>query len=275
MRRAHGVLPVTLLMLAGACEQAPEKVQLESNAESFFIEQDSLASIRHIGRDSLSDSAYVVRLVPEPDGQTVAIVFADPAQGISAGLALLEPASQRVELVWPDSVGEVWWGADHRLVFQSTGTMGVHAIVDVHADSLEHLEAAHDTVPPGGLGDRRWENDARARATAYIDSIRGQPEGVPQQGQLRYTVTSFTPAPADSLVAFYVTARSTSGDRLNPSWYLLHLRSGTIAPVDSLIGRADALLPGAAAWNESGQFIYARGPVLYTARVSAATNSLQ
>ena len=275
MRRALGVLTVTLLALAGACEQAPEKVQLESNAESFFVEQDSLASVRRVGRDSLSDSAYVVRLIPEPDGQTVAIVFADPARGISAGLALLDPGSQRVELVWPDSVGEVWWAAEHRLAFQSSGATGVHAIVDVHADSLDHLESAHDTVPPAPSEDPQWENDARARATAYIDSIRGQPEGVPQQGQLRYTVTSFAPAPSDSLVAFYVTARSTSGDRLNPSWYLLHLRSGTIAPVDSLTGRADALLPGAAAWSEDGQFIYARGPVLYTARVSAATNSLQ
>jgi hypothetical protein len=275
MRRSLGVLTATLLTLVSACEAAPEKVQLESNAESFFIEQDSLASVRYMGRDSLSDSAYVIRVVPEPDGQTVAIVFADPAQGISAGLALLEPREQRVHLVWPDSVGEVWWGADHRLVFQSTGSTGVHAIVDVHADSLEHLEAAHDTLPPAAMEAPRWESDARARATAYIDSIRSQPEGVPQQGQLRYTVTSFAPAPADSLVAFYVTARGTSGDRLNPSWYLLHLRSGTIAPVDSLTGRAEALLPGAAAWNEDGQFIYARGPVLYTARVSAATNSLQ
>lgn len=268
-------MTAVLLTLALACEQAPEKVQLESNAESFFIEQDSLASVRYIGGDSLSDSARVIRLVPEPDGQTIAIVFADPAQEISAGLALLEPAGQRVHLVWPDSVGDVWWAAEHRLVFHSTGTSGVHAIIDVHADSLEHLEAAHDTLPPAASEEPWWENDARARATAYIDSVRGQPGGVPQHGLLRYTVTALTAAPADSLVAFYVTARSTSGDRLNPSWYLLHLRSGTVAPVDSVIGRADALLPGAAAWSQDGQFIYARGPVLYTARVSAATNSLQ
>ena len=273
MTRIPGVVIAALLAVA-ACREGDEKIGTDPPSTSFFVERDSLATIRYMGQDSLSDSAYVVRLVPEPDGRSLAVVFADPALGISTGLALLETALRRVRLVWPDSVGAVWWVDDHHLAFQSrSGGTGVRAVVDVHADTLEHIESAADTVPAGAAEFAR-ESEARARATAYIDSVRRQPDGVPQEGTLRYTVRAIAPAEVDSVVAFYVTARGAEGDAFNPTWYLLHLPSGRVAPIDSVTGPSGALTADAAAWS-GDLFIYARGEVLYAARVSAATNSLQ
>jgi hypothetical protein len=274
MARNLGTALVALLAVA-ACRDGDEKIGTEPPSTSFFVERDSLATIRYMGQDSLSDSAHIIRLVPEPDGRSVAVVFADPALGISTGLALLETGLRRVRLVWPDSVGAVWWVDDHHLAFQSrTGSgAGVRAVVDVHADTLEHIESAGDTVPPGAPTFAE-ESEVRARATAYIDSVRRQPGGVPQEGTLRYTVRTIAPAVVDSVVAFYVTARGAEGDAFNPTWYLLHLPSGRVAPIDSVTGPSGALTADAAAWS-GDRFIYARGEVLFAARVSAATNSLQ
>lgn len=266
---------LALSAAAGCANDDASKVQVDADVASFFVEHDSIASIRSVSQDTLSDSARVLRLVPEPDGRSTAVLFADPALGISSGLALLEPDRGRTLLVWPDSVGSVWWSGDHRLAFESlTGTAGVHAVVDVHADSLEHLEAAHDTAPPVAIPAANMDA-ARARATAYIDSVRSQPEGKPQQGQLAYTVTAVEPSPRDSIVAFYVTARGRGDDRLNPAWYLLHLPSGRIAPIDSVTGSAHALPAEAAAWTSDGLLLYAKGSALHRARVSTATRSLQ
>lgn len=271
------ILPLLTVAFAAACgDDDAGKIQVDTEVASFFAEHDSIASIRTIGADTLSDSARVLRLIPEPDGRSMAVLFADPARGVSAGLALLEPERQRTLLVWPDSVGAVWWSGEHRLAFESrTGTAGVHAIVDVHADSLEHLEAAHDTTPPSAVPTSGDLDAARARATAYIDSIRGQPEGVPQQGQLRYMVTVVEPSPRDSVAAFYVAARGRGDDRVNPAWYLLHLPSGRIAPIDSVTGPASALPADAAAWTRDGGLLYAKGSAVHRARVAAATKTLQ
>jgi hypothetical protein len=272
--RTAALAACTLATIASCRETDGEKIAADPPSPSFFVEQDSLATIRYMGQDSLSDSAAVRRLVPEPDGRSIAVVFEDPTFGIEAGLALLEPDRQRVRLVWPDSIGAVWWSGDHRLAFQArTGATGVRAVVDVHADSLEQLVTTADSVPSAALAPRD-DQDVRARATAYVDSVRGQPGGVPQQGSLRYTVTTLSAAPGDSLMAFYVTARGGDEAALNPSWYLLHVPSGRVAPVDSVTGRADVLRADAAAWSH-GRFIYARGDVLYEARVATATNSLQ
>ena len=275
MSLRHAAFVMVALAAVAGCREGGEKIQADPPSPSFFIALDSLTSVRYIGADSLSDSAAVRRLIPEPDGRSIAVVFADPALDIESGLLLLEPDRQLVRLVWPDSVGAVWWSGEHRLAFQSsTGTTGVRAIVDVHADSLEHLEVTEDSAAASGIPHPAAADDARARATAYIDSIRGQPGGVPQDGSLRYTVTELSPAPGDSLIAFYVTARGSANDALNPTWYMLHVRSGRVAPVDSVTGPATALRSDAAAWS-GDRFIFARGDVLYEARIATATNSLQ
>ncbi|HSJ64579.1 MAG TPA: hypothetical protein VK922_11860 [Gemmatimonadaceae bacterium] len=272
MTPRHAAPILGALAMLAACGDDAEKIDAERPAISFFVERDSLATIRYVGSDSLSDSAYVRRLVPEPDSRSIAVIFADPGIGIASGLALLEPERQRVRLVWPDSVGTVWWSGDHRLAFEShTGATHVRAVVDVHADSLEQLRISADSLPTAGQAPPA-DDAVRARATAYIDSVRGQPGGVPQDGSLRYTVTALSTAPSDSLVAFYVSARAQREEALNPTWYILHVPSGRIAPVDSVIGRAEALRADAAAWS-GDRFVFARGDVLYEARI--ATNSLQ
>lgn len=264
-------------LLAPACDRADDRIQVERTMPSFFVDRDSIASVHLIGRDSLSDAARITRVVPEPDGRTIAVLFADSELGIDGGLALVDPERHRARLVWPDSVKAVWWRGDHRLVFEADGGSrgsGYHAIVNVHADSLEHLEAGHDSTSPAPATPP-WIGAARERATAYVDSVRDQPDGMPRQGTLRYNVTSLLPLSADTLAAFYVAAHGRTDERLNPAWYLLHVPSGRIAPVDSVIGRADELPLESAAWAPDSRFIYAQGTTLYSARVAAATRSLQ
>lgn len=151
--------------------------------------------------------------------------------------------------------------------------------MDVHAETLRHLEDAHAAAPAAaasgpGAAAAALESAARAQATRYIDSLRVQPAGVPADGStLRYTVTAVlpSPSPADSLAAFHVVARGApAGERLNPAWYLLDLRGGGVAPLDSITGATgatDALPDRSAAWIDGARFVYAKGLVLYEGRV--------
>lgn len=269
---------LVVLLAVWSCERTDDRIQVDRSPASFFVERDSIASVHLIAGDSLSDAAMILQVIPEPDGRTVAVVFADSAIGVKRGLALADPERHRASLVWPDSVTAAWWRDSHRLHFETAGAggenRGFHAIVNVHADSLEHLETGHDSVPrPPGRP--LWLNEARSRAAAYVDSVRDQPAGTPRQGSLRYDVTMILASPKDRLAAFYVTAHGRDDERVNPAWYLMHVPSGRVAPIDSVIGRADDLLPGAAAWTPEARFIYAQGTTLYSARVAAATRSLQ
>ena len=256
-----------LLLLLAACVERADRAAPPSDVVGIDVATGERRLVHAVGADTLSDAVAITRVVPEPDGDAVAIVFADASRRVSAGLALVDPP-RGVRLVWPDSVGAVWWSGPHRLAFQSaTGTRGVHAVVDVHADTLRHVEAAHDTASPAPRSAE--PAGARARATAYIDSLRVQPEGTPERGALRYTVTRVVPAPGDSLVAFYVVARGDGeGERLNPAWYVLDVASGHVASVDSITGPARTLPEEGAAWTQAGRFIYAKGASLAEARIT-------
>jgi hypothetical protein len=258
------------IVLSPACR---EKAPPPEAPKPLRIVTEEIGEIAGVGVDSLSDSAVVTAVIPEPDGETVALVFADPAKGVTAALAILTRGRDTAQLVWPDSVRAAWWSAEHRLAFQSaSGAQGVHAVVDVHARELEHLEGAHDSIPPAPR-DSAWPNAARARAVAYIDSLRLQPEGEPSTGNLRYEVVHALPSPeaADSVVAFYVAARGPGAGaatgRVNPAWYILDGRTRAVVPVDSLTGDARGMPERGAGWGASDLFVYARGGAIRAARL--------
>jgi hypothetical protein len=152
--------------------------------------------------------------------------------------------------------------------------------VDVHAATLARLESARDSAfaPPATAVSRTDTagdgGGARVRATRYIDSLRLQPEGVPTEGRLRYEVVRILRAPADSLAVFHVVARDRADPprsrRANPAWYALDLRTGAVTPIDSITGDATPLPDAAGAWTEGRRFVYAKGLVLYEARVVRA-----
>ena len=245
---------------AAAADDAPVRAVSVSVSER--------GSARIIGRDTLSDSARVVTVTPEPDGDAIAFTFADTVRGITAGLGIIDRRRAAAELIWPDSVMRAWWIEPHSLAFvTTTGSQGARVVVDVHAESLRTVERRPaatprtDSLPPGTL------DAARARATTYIDSIRVQPGGQPQRSQLRYAVTGLLPAPRDSLWAFHVIARGTGGQRVNPTWYALDLRTGIVQPIDSVVGSAAILPEKAAAWVDGERFVYAKGPTLHEARI--------
>lgn len=228
------------------------------------------AFLRAIALDTLSDSARILKLFPEPDGDAVAFTFADPVRGITGGLGLLDLRRPLPQLAWPDSISQVRWRAPHELVF-TTGTIsGVRVIIDAHADTLTTFEdsASMDATPMAAI---EVGDDARARATRFTDSIRIQPTDAPATSVLHYAPTHFLPAPHDSIIAFQTTAAAANmTTRSNPTWYLLDLRTGAVQPLDSLTGSARLMPAEAAAWTADGSFLFTKGLALYEARTQRA-----
>jgi hypothetical protein len=219
-----------------------------------------LASVNTVGLDTLSDSAWIHRLQPEPDGGSVAFLFADPAKGVSRGLGIIEASgTERAQLAWPDSVTSFWWSGPHQLSFTAGTGQGVRVVIDAHAAQLEALEAAKPQASqPQAAQPSNSGTVALSRAQAFIDSVRVQPEGTPQGSALRYQADSIIVAPTDTFAAVHVLANDIRGTKVNPAWYLAHLPSGHMRPIDSLTGRSSGLLSSAGQWGADGVFYYAK-----------------
>jgi hypothetical protein len=250
---AAGVLLAGALL--GACSR-DDAARSERRDATLSITASQRADIRVIGQDTLSDSARIVRLVPEPDGDAVAIIFADPSRPVTAGLALIDRARPTAQLLWPDSVTNVWWSAPHRVAFSTRTGKGVRAVVDVHKAALEVIELS-DTAPRPGPVARNA--DALLRATAYIDSVHVQPTGRPQRSALKYSVDRIIPSPDGGLAAVYVIARDSSGSPMNPAWYVMDLPSGFMVGIDQITGAASELPPETGGWGSNGHFFFAKG----------------
>lgn len=268
-RRSILVHTLVLVMFAGAPACVREEAERPAaGAGQLRVASTQRASLRALGAsgDTLSDSARVTRVAVEPDGDAVAFVFADPARQVMAGLGMSQRGGP-AQLIWPDSVNGVWWARDHSLAFTTTTGIGARIVVDVHAESMSILEERGDSIrAPAGAGE---PSSIRAQAVKYIDSLRFQPAGTPQRSALHYRVSRVLPSPADSTVAmFYVAATdSGSGARSNPAWYALDVVTGTVLPVDQLVGPA-ADMPGeAGGWSTSsstgGRFVYAKALTLW------------
>jgi hypothetical protein len=267
MRRAILFLYVSAT-LAGCTSD--DKRAGTSTASGLGMTTSPLATISIVGIDTLSDSAWIHRLQPEPDGGSVAFLFADPVKGITRGLALVESSgTSNPQLVWPDSVNSFWWSGAHQLSFTSGTGQGVRVVVDAHAAQLEALQMAGASTQPVSSDGRASSTAAFSRAQAFIDSVRIQPQGTPQGSTLRYRADSIILAPGDTFAAVHVVAGDGRGITVNPAWYVAHLPSGHMQAVDSLTGRSTGLLSSAGQWGPDGAFYYAKERSLWRARPTA------
>ena len=231
-----------------------------------------LAVINVVGMDTLSDSASIHHLRAEPDGGSVAFLFADPAKGVRRGLGLIEASgSATAQLAWPDSVGSFWWSGAHQLSFTAGTGHGVRVVVDAHAAQLEAIQAADSQSRASNPPSRNDQANGAAltRAQAFIDSIRVQPGGTPQGSTLRYRADSVIIAPSDTFAAVHVTARNSQGGPANPAWYLAHLPSGHMHAIDSLTGTSTGLPASAGYWGANGIFYYAKERTIWHAQPKA------
>jgi hypothetical protein len=227
LARSLACLAAPLAAMLAACDAEPERTPTpESPAFAAPIQPRS--TVRALPTDTLSEAARIVRLVPEPDGRSVAVVFADTSSGVSSGLALNELGEDRMELLWPDSVTNVWWPSDHSVAFTTETGRGIRVVVDVHAESLTVMERLDDSVavPPIAPAD---ESEVRARATTYIDSVFAQAEGRATRGELTYAVAR-------------------------------------LVPVDAVVGPPEQLPADAAGWTDGGVLVYAKGLTIWSAQ---------
>jgi hypothetical protein len=231
-----------------------------SGAAGLAVTTSSLAVIGIVGIDTLSDSASIHQLQPEPDGTSVAFLFGDPVKAVTSGLGLANVSgAPTAQLAWPDSVTSFWWSGPHQLSFTAGTGQGVRVVVDAHAAQLEALEVA-DARPHSPRTVTASEQSAAvlSRAQAFIDSIRVQPGGTPQESALRYQADSILIAPGDTFAAVHVSAKNSQGATANPAWYVTHLPSGHVQAVDSLTGTSTGLPASAGQWGADGRFYYAK-----------------
>ena len=252
-----------------SCGSSEEETR-PSRASAFSVAIEPFATVTIIGPDTLTDSARILELHPEPDGGSIAFRFADPVKHIASALGIVQASGARqAQLVWPDSVLSVWWGNPHELGFiAGTGT-GVRVVVDVHATQLEAIEASQAKPRPAAALQTPASRSAAAavkRAQAFIDSVRVQPEGTPQHSALHYQADTATIAPDTVLAAVHVSARDHQGTTSNPSWYLVHIPSGHVRPVDSLTGSSPGLAATGGKWSSDGVFYYAKERSILRAR---------
>jgi len=266
MRRPSGRTLALALLLACAVEREDTKPTARLAMDATI---SPVASIQAVGIDTLSDSASIQQVKPEPDGGSVAFLFTDPAKGIRSGLGLVSTATnQRAQLAWPDSVTAFWWSGPHQLSFTAGTGQGVWVVVDAHAAALQALstEGSHRSQSLPSRSDTAIKT-ARVRAQAFIDSVRVQPGGAPQQSALHYRVDTVITA-GDTLAAIHVVATDGAQDLTsNPAWYLAHLPSGHVRAIDSLTGYSSGLPATAGGWVEGGTFYYAKERSIWRAEL--------
>lgn len=267
----------TPLSLLVSCAITASCISNRDDAESpvasaLTVLASPVAAITVIGADTLSDSARIHYLAPEPDGESIAFLFADPAKGITQGLGISQASGSQIpQLAWPDSVTSVWWSNPHQLSFTAGTGRGVRVVVNSHAAELEALEVTGIQNTPASAGSVSTESNTSAlsRARTFIDSIRVQPEGTPQHSALRYQADSVIVAPGDTLAAIHVLAADIHGVKVNPAWYLVHIPTGHMQAIDSLTGRSSGLPASAGQWGADGSFYYAKERSIWRARANA------
>src|SRR5688500_19873301 len=89
-----------------ACTDTPESGSPPMPATVLTSHATQRTPFQIVGADTLSDSARVVRVIPEPDGDGVIVMFTDPARRISSGLAIVDRRMANPQLLWPDSASD-------------------------------------------------------------------------------------------------------------------------------------------------------------------------
>ena len=262
---------LVLLATIDACSDTRESRTPPASITALSTHATQRVSFQVVGADTLSDSARILQILPEDDGDGVIALFADPARRVSAGLSIIDKRMAHPQLLWPDSVTGVWWTGPHRLAFTTTTGHGIRLVVDVHAATLKIADTADTRIgtPPIPVV---VDSSIAKRARAYTDSVHLQPAGSPQGTALTYSVTRVVPSPDGSMAAFHSAARDSSGILTNPAWFVLDRSSGTVAPMDQITGLVAELPPGAGEWGGNTSFFYAKGRAIWEAEIQRATS---
>jgi hypothetical protein len=264
-------LMFVLLAASSACTDTPRTGARSASTTVVSAHTTQRASFQIIGADTLSDSARILRILPEQDGEAMVALFADPGRRISAGLAINDRRMENPQLLWPDSVTSVWWTGAHTLAFTTTTGQGVRLIADVHAATIriaDTTNAGIQSVPAAVSVD----SSVAQRARAYIDSVHVQPGGVTRSA-LTYSVTRIVASPDGSMAAFHAAARDSSGTLSNPSWFVLDRSSGAVTPLDQITGAVAELPASVGEWGANDSFFYAKGRAVWEAEIQKATSS--
>lgn len=263
-----GRLLLGTLAAGSACTSGNDAVRRTAPV-TLTVATQPITTVAVIDADTLSDSVRILAVSPEPDGGSVAFLFADRARQIARGLALAQASgAQQVQLVWPDSVSRMWWSKPHELSFSSGTGRGVRVVIDAHAAQLQAIQgeaSVHDTVNTR-TANADLIKPSLSRAQAFVDSIRVQPAGAPHQSALRYSADTVLLGPGDSLAAVHVTAVGPEGRQVNPTWYLLYVPNGDMHPLDSLVGAPSGLIAETGQWGADGAFYYAKDRSIWRAR---------
>lgn len=264
---AARLLLVIPAMLALACTHDEQPRANVVPSATLTVHTTQRAAFAAVGGDTLSDSARILAIHPEPDGDALVALFTDPARAVTAGLAIIDRRMAAPQLLWPDSITAVWWTGPHTLAFTTQTGTGARLVVDIHAAEMEMTDTTPAALPrPGPLASS--DSSMMERARAYTDSVHMQVGGAAQGSALTYTVTNLIPTHDGRLAAFHTTARDARGVLTNPSWYVLDRESGAVVPIDQVIGSVRELSDEAGAWSEAGSFFYAKGGALWEAEIA-------
>ena len=263
-----GRLLLGTLIAGSACTSGNDAVRRTAPV-TLTVATQPIATAAVIDADTLSDSVRILAVSPEPDGGSVAFLFADPARQITRGLALAQASgAQQVQLIWPDSVSHMWWSKPHELSFASGTGQGVRVVIDAHAAQLQAIQGSasvRDTVSTSPAN-ADLITRSLSRAQAFVDSVRVQPAGAPHRSTLRYSADTILIGPGDSLAAVHVMALGPEGRQANPTWYLMYVPNGDMHPLDSLVGAPSGLIAQAGRWGADGAFYYAKDRSIWRAR---------
>ena len=267
MRRALAILlPGICPFLILGCRDARDDTPRVTGATAVTAHTTQRAAFEIVGADTLSDSARIIRLLPESDGDGIVAMFAEPARRVSSGLGIIDRRMAHPQLLWPDSVTDVWWTGAHTLAFTTTTGQGIRLVVDVHAATLKIADTSNTGLgrpaPPTAV-----DSSVVRRARAYIDSVHLQPGGTATTSALSYSVSRIVPSPDGSLIAFHALARDPSGRLTNPAWYVLDRSSGVATSLDRVTGAASELPSDAGAWSTNGSFFFAKGRSVWEAEI--------
>lgn len=264
---------LALALITSACT-GDQREQSDSSAADVSLRAVTTqrTAFQIVGSDTLSDSARVLGIHPEPDGDALLVLFTDPGRRVSSGLAIVDRKMAAPQLLWPDSVSAVWWTGPHTLAFTTTTGTGARLVVDVHAAELRIADTVITNLTrPSGAN--VVDSAMMMRARTYTDSTRGQVAGVPQASALTYTVTRLIQSPDGRLGAFHTAARDAGGVLTNPAWYAIDRESGTVTPIDQVTGPIVELPANTGQWSESGSFFYAKGRALWEAEITRTAAS--
>lgn len=247
-----------------ACAEPASREAGDAATSALRVDTRLRGTLDRVGDDSLLHTVRITALFPEPDGEAIPMLFADTGRNVSAALAIVDARGESPQLLWPDSVTDVWWSGDHELTFTTATGRGAYVIVDVHEAAVDSLAIA--TRPPRPPPDTT-DVVRRGRAQRHIDSLRAQPTGTIEPGRLSYTVTRWIADPSRAFAAFHVTARDSSGRQVNPAWYITDLISGAVTLVDEIVGPAGEMPSDAGGWTEDHRFLYTKGASVHEAQV--------